>query len=109
MNSFQELFTIFRLKPNARREAFTGLLFIVPWILGFFFFILAPMVATLGFSFSNINLAQEQPLRFVGLDNYKTMLSDTQVQNALGVTTKFAVISLPIGLMIPLFLAMLLN
>lgn len=109
MNSFRELFTIFRLKPNARREALQGLAFISPWIFGFLVFILAPMVATLGFSVSNINLAQEQPLRYVGFDNYRAMLSDSTLQNALGVTVKFAFIALPFGLMIPLAVAMLLN
>lgn len=109
MNSFRELFTIFQLKPNARREALQGLAFISPWILGFLLLILAPMVATLGFSFSNINLSQEQPLRFVGFDNYRAMVSDSTLQNALGVTVKFALIALPFGLMIPLAIAMVLN
>ena len=34
------------------------------------------MMATLGFTFTNISLAQEEPLRFVGLDNYQTLLGD---------------------------------
>jgi ABC-type sugar transport system permease subunit len=109
MSSFTELFTIFRLKPNARREALYGLAFISLWIVGFLIFTLFPMIATLGFSFSNINLAQEQPLQFVGLQNYQALLSDSQVQNALGVTIKYALIALPIGLALPFGLALLLN
>ena len=57
--------------PMARREARWGLLFLSPWILGFLGFTLFPMIATLAFSFTNINLAQEEPqsglpLRSVG-------------------------------------------
>ena len=37
------------------------------------------MVATLAFTFTNINLAQAEPLRFVGLKNYETLLNDQQV------------------------------
>ena len=55
-----------RLAAQAR----WGYLFIAPWIIGFFAFTLFPMVATFVFTFTNINLAQAEPLRFVGLDNY---------------------------------------
>ncbi len=109
MSSFRELFSIFHLKPNARREALQGLAFISIWIVGFLVFTLAPMIATLGFSFSNINLAQEQPLRFVGFDNYQKMLTDSQLVNSLGVTFKYALIALPIGLALPFLMALLLN
>lgn len=109
MNSFRELFSIFHLQPNARREALHGLAFISLWGIGFIIFTLAPMLATLGFSFSNINLAQEQPLRFVGLENYQKLLNDSQMHNALGVTFKYASLALPIGLALPFLLALLLN
>lgn len=109
MSSFRELFTVFRLPPNARREALTGLAFIGLWVVGFLVFTLAPMVATLGFSFSNINLAQETPLQFVGLQNYQAMLTDSQLHNALNVTVKYALIALPIGLALPFLLALALN
>ena len=50
------------MAPLARREARWGLLFISPWIIGFLAFTLLPMVATLVFTFTNITLAQEEPL-----------------------------------------------
>ncbi len=109
MNSFKELLTIPQLKPIARREALQGLAFISLWFIGFVIFTLAPMLATLAFSFSNINLAQEQPLRFVGLDNYQRMFGDSQVLNSLSVTLKYALIALPVGLAVPFAVAVLLN
>ncbi len=44
-----------------------GYLFISPWIIGFFLFTLAPMIASLAFTFSNLALDQQEPLGFVGL------------------------------------------
>ena len=35
----------------------------------FFLFTLAPMIASLAFTFSNIDLDQQEPLAFVGLRN----------------------------------------
>jgi ABC-type sugar transport system permease subunit len=93
----------------ARREALWGYAFLMPWIIGFLAFTLIPMVATLGFSFTNINLAQEQPLQFVGLKNYQRLLDDAQVWESLGVTSKYALLSLPVGIVVPLAVALLLN
>ena len=93
----------------ARREALWGYAFLLPWIVGFLAFTLIPMVATLGFSFTNINLAQEQPLQFVGLRNYERLLDDKQVWASLAVTLKYALLSLPVGIVVPLAVALLLN
>jgi multiple sugar transport system permease protein len=93
----------------ARREAIWGFLFISPWMFGFLFLTLAPMVATFVFTFTNINLIQDQPLRFVGLDNYAYLLRDQRTWDALAVTFKFAAIALPIGLVLPFAIALLLN
>jgi multiple sugar transport system permease protein len=92
-----------------RREAFWGFLFISPWIVGFLLLTLAPMVATLVFTFTNINLIQREPLRFVGLDNYAHLLNDQRTWTALGATLKYAAIALPIGLILPFAIALLLN
>jgi len=98
-----------RLSPLAAREARWGLLFLAPWIIGFFAFTLLPMIATLIFTFTNVNLAQEEPLRFVGLKNYQDLLNDSQTWRSLGVTLKFAVLQLPVTLVVPFSVALLLN
>lgn len=109
MDTIKNPLAIFRLSPLARREALWGLAFLSPWILGFLLFTLTPMLATLGFTFMNITLTQDEPLRFVGLDNYITLFQDQKVWQSLLVTLKFGAISLPIGLILPLGLAILLN
>jgi ABC-type sugar transport system permease subunit len=93
----------------ARHEARSGLLFLSPWIIGFLAFTLVPMAATLVFTFLNIKLNQDVPLRFVGLDNYLSLLGDDQVWASLLVTLKFAAISLPVAVIVPFSVALLLN
>src|SRR5258708_4641999 len=109
MNTAKDLFTIRRLSPLARQEALWGLLFLSPWIIGFLAFTLIPMIGTLGFTFTNFTLTQDTPLQFVGLDNYHHLAQDNQVWASLSVTLKYALLALPIGLVVPLALAILMN
>jgi len=98
-----------RLSPLARREARQGYLFISPWILGFVAFTALPMLATLAFTFLNLTLAQEEPIRFVGLDNYARLANDNLVWESLAVTFKFAAIFLPVSIVVPFAIALALN
>jgi ABC-type sugar transport system permease subunit len=97
------------LPPIARREALWGYLFIAPWIIGFFLFTLAPVIASLAFTFSNIALDQQEPLGFVGLRNWQTLLGDAQAWESLAVTFRFALFQLPFILILPFLLAVGLN
>src|SRR4029077_5161924 len=58
---------------------------------------------------TNINVGKEERLTFVGLQNYQRLIGDPQVWESLGVTLKYAALSLPIGLILPFSLALLLN
>jgi ABC-type sugar transport system permease subunit len=98
-----------KLTPLARREARQGLLFISPWIVGFLLFTAFPMLATLFFSMTNIQLTQEEPLRFVALDNYARFFDDKQAIGSLRVTLSFAALWLPVSIIVPFFLALVLN
>ena len=64
------------------------------------------MIATFVFTFTNINLAQEEPLRFVGLENYQTLLGDAQAWESLGVTFRFAALALPVAIVLPFVVAL---
>ena len=98
-----------RLSPLARREARWGYIFISPWIIGFLAFTLIPMVATFVFTFTNINLSQTVPLRFVGLDNYSAMLNDAQTWQSLGNTLRFGALALPVAVILPFLVALFLS
>ena len=97
------------LPPLTRREALWGYVFISPWLIGFCLFTLAPMIASLGFTFTNIALDQQEPLGFVGLRNWQTLLGDGQAWESLAVTFRFALFQLPFILVMPFLLAIGLN
>jgi multiple sugar transport system permease protein len=93
----------------AQREVKWGLLFLSPWIIGFLAFTLLPMVASLIFSFTNFNPIHPDETRFIGLANYQLLISDPQLINAISVTLRFALISVPLSIILPLLLAVLVN
>jgi multiple sugar transport system permease protein len=97
------------LAPLARREARWGLLFLSPWIVGFLAFTLIPMIVSLVFTFTNVNLDQEAPLQFVGLKNYAQLFADQQTWDSLAVTIRFALFNLPIAITLPFVLAVVMN
>jgi ABC-type sugar transport system permease subunit len=99
----------FRQSTLSRREAAWGYLFLSPWILGFLAFTVIPMIVALGFTFTNIQLANDSPVQFVGLRNYERLLGDDRMWSGLLVTLKYGAIALPIGLAVPFALALLLN
>ncbi|MEU8819371.1 sugar ABC transporter permease [Actinoplanes sp. NPDC048796] len=91
-----------------RREAIAGYLFISPWIIGFLIFTLGAMIYSLAISFSHFNLATNK-MRPGGLDNYRALLDDPRVAGSLKNTLFFAVLAVPLEVIVALFLAILLN
>jgi multiple sugar transport system permease protein len=98
-----------RMSPLARREARQGLLYISPWIIGFLAFTAIPIGVTFVFTFMNVTLSQQEPLRFVGLDNYARLANDGQVWESLSVTFRFALLWLPVSIIVPFGIAIGLN
>jgi multiple sugar transport system permease protein len=89
------------------RRHIAGWLFASPWIVGFVLWTLGPMLASLALSFTEWDLIS-QP-QWVGLRNYQELLADALVWKSLSVTTLYAVVSVPLHLVIGMALAMLLN
>jgi multiple sugar transport system permease protein len=115
--SLPSLKSLRNLSPLARREAKWGMLFLSPWIFGFLAFTLIPMLATLFFSFLNLRITDgilSKP-DFAGLENYSRLFRDPQVWStgttpgSLWVTIKFGLFALPIGIFLPLGIALLMN
>lgn len=107
-----------RLPPRARREAKSGYAFIGLWIFGFVVFVFLPIIASLIFSFLDLRITDgilSSP-NFVGLKNYITMVNDSQIWSNTGgtpgsmwVTVRFGLIALPVGILLPLGIALLVN
>lgn len=91
----------------ARREAFMGYLLTSPWSLGFLLFTLGPMIASLYFSFCEYKVIK--PPVFIGLANYSRMFADELFYKSLRVTAVYTVVSVPLGILAALAVAVLLN
>ncbi len=92
-----------------RQQRIWGWIFLSPWIFGFAVFTAAPMIASLIFSFMNFSLASSEPMTFVGLRNWQRLFTDPLTIESLGVTFRFALIAVPVGIIVPLGMATLLN
>ena len=89
-------------------EALTGFAMAGPWILGFLIFVAGPMLASLYLALTRWDLFT--PPRFLGFDNFQTLLTDDHVfWQSFRVTTLYAVFSVPIQIAVGLALAQLLN
>ena len=91
------------------REAFWGLVFIGPWVVGFLLFTIGPLIASLVLSFTDFNLVRPEAMQFVGLENYARLAADPLVGQGLLVTIKFALIAVPITMVASLGIAVLVN
>src|SRR5262245_2083418 len=89
----------------ARREAMWGYLFISPWIAGFLFFTLLPMLAALALSFTNFDLRRPDEIEFIGLRNYERLFVDRGVQGSLLTTIRYILITVPLNLVFSLAVA----
>src|SRR2546430_15992772 len=85
-----------RRSALARREAIAGYIFLLPWIVGFLWFTLGPVLGSFGLSLTDYSGATAPT--FLGLGNYKQMfLNDALFWQSLKVTTIFSVLSVPLG------------
>ena len=92
---------------RALRRNISGWLFASPWIIGFLLWTVGPMLASLVIAFTNWDLITEP--KFVGTQNFTTMVADNLVWKSLQVTTTFAIVSVPLQIVFGLGLALLLN
>ena len=88
-------------------HSFAGLIFILPALLGTVIFIVLPVIASFGLSFTSWDLLN--PIKFVGLENYKLIFTEPLFFKILLNTIVFALATSVFGVIIPLVLAAILN
>lgn len=88
-------------------ERIAGWVFILPALLGTLIFIVIPVICSFGLSFTKWDLLN--PIRFVGLDNYKEIFSEALFFKIFWNTVVFAISTSVLGVIIPLILACILN
>ncbi|MFS0725706.1 carbohydrate ABC transporter permease [Paenibacillus sp. 1P07SE] len=90
-----------------KRQAI-GLALISPWIVGFLVFTLYPLFNSLYLSFTQSSIFGGS--RWIGLDNYvKLFTTDVEFWPSIRITLLYALLSLPLGVLGALLVAMLLN
>ncbi len=94
------------IKKALEKETVSGYIFAIPFIIGFIAFIIVPMAMSLYFSFCDYNILS--PEKWIGLNNYAKLFQDPKFWNALKVTLKYAVFSVPLKLLFSLLVALLL-
>ena len=111
---------LLKRSPTEIREATWGIIFVSPWILGLIIFTLGPILASLYFSFTEYDILGTP--KYIGIENYVTALDlgkvipafadikgDRLTYRAIGNTLIYAGITVPIGTVSSLLLAILLN
>ena len=91
-----------------RREALTGLLWISPWLIGFLVFTVLPMLASFAMSFTRFR--PTRATEFIGLANYvRAFAEDPLFWPSLGRTLYYTALTVPLGIVGSLAVAMLMN
>lgn len=85
----------------------TGIAFTAPWIIGFSAFLAYPVLASLFYSFCDYSILKS-PV-FIGFDNYARLVHDDVFWLSLRNTLYYAALSVPLGVLTSLSLALLLH
>ncbi|GBF77866.1 ABC transporter permease [Paenibacillus sp. 598K] len=88
-----------------------GFLYVLPWLLGFIFFFLTPLLTSLRYSFSKVESSAEGlSVQFTGMKNYIEALTvNTSFNRVLTESIVNMVVNVPLIVIFSLFLAVLLN
>src|ERR1051326_4000517 len=95
------------MTTRERQNLKVGLLFISPWIVGFLLFNVYPIVSSFFYSLCDYSVLSKAV--WIGGQNYKDLAKDEVFWKALYNAFYFAAFSIPIGILVSLSLAILLN
>lgn len=90
-----------------RKHRCEGYLFILPWLVGFVFLQAGPMITSLTLTFTKYDVITAP--KFIGLGNFKELFKDPLFYKALTNTFYFVGVSVPVGVVIGIIVAVLLN
>ena len=97
----------FGMTRKERRSLGIGLLFISPWLIGFFVFLLYPLLYTLRISFTRYSGLRD-PV-WIGWGNYERMFQDEMFWKSLYNTLYYTCLAVPIGVVVAMVLALAMN
>lgn len=95
------------LRKNLNKNSTAGVIFALPFIIGFTLFMIVPMGMSLYYSFCEFEILGTPKL--VGLSNYIQMFTEDELfYKSVGVTFFYALVSVPLRLVFALIVAMIL-
>lgn len=94
-------------KSKLKDDSMWAWLMLAPNIVGFLMFMLIPMVATFVLSFTQYNMLN--PPKFIGLQNYISMIQDPIVRQVTWNTLLYTIMTVPVGMVLSLLLAVMLD
>ena len=89
------------------RSLLVGLLFISPWIVGFFLFLVYPVVAN--FYLGMTQYSGFGPPQWIGLQNYVELVRDPLFWKSLFNTFYYVILAVPLGVLVAIALALAMN
>ncbi len=94
-----------------QKQNYTGYIWVAPFIIGFIFFFLAPMLQSFRFSVSELNFTTDgYELKYVGLENFKYALTvDPNFNQHFTETILGILINIPAVILFSFFIASVLN
>ena len=98
-----------KIKPakltRLQQEARVGLLFILPWLIGFVLLKALPILAALIFSLTNFKMLNPGATKFIGLQNYVHFFRDSSAGASLFGSLGYFLVTVPLEMAVALILA----
>jgi len=89
------------------KKKYTGLIYILPWIVGFLAFTLIPFIGSFVIGLTDYDMVTEA--NFIGLQNFIDLFQDSTFLQSLQSTGIYTVITVPLQVGFALLVAYLLN
>lgn len=99
--------TAVKKKGSLMRDDKWAWVMLAPSVIGFLMFMLIPVVATFVLSFMDYDMLE--PPKFVGFKNYIAMFKDSITWQVTGNTILYTVLTVPVGMVLSLILAVALD
>ena len=92
---------------HKQKYQFSGLIYVLPWILGFLVLQLIPLINSMIYSFTDFSMIGKS--HFVGISNYAKAFKTQEFWNSLKVTFFYVLMAVPCKIAFALLIAIILN
>lgn len=104
MDESEKIDYIANKERSRKKKISSGYFYIAPWFIAYLLFGLVPMGLSFVMSFMDWPVIGSPT--YIGLDNFKALLVDSSFHKSLWVTIRFAIVSVPLGMVASFTIAM---